>query len=231
MPPKAITLKTPLSNTARHTLPSPSHTLNPFLLPPSSRHPNTTTRLQSLSIGQTPRRNYNQHLNPHSHYQLHPHLLPQTQTQTQTRPLTSTPPRPVASAEAAAISVDQYHKLSDTYIDALVAQLEEVEAEREDVDVQYSAGVLTLTYPPHGTYVLNKQPPNKQIWLSSPVSGPKRYDWVVREEGDDSDGGEKGKEKGRGEWVYLRDGSTLSGLFEEEVGVVSGEGEGEGEGG
>ena len=79
--------------------------------------------------------------------------------------------------------------------------------------------------------MLNKQPPNKQIWLSSPVSGPKRYDWVVREEGDDSDGGEKGKEKGRGEWVYLRDGSTLSGLFEEEVGVVSGEGEGEGEGG
>jgi hypothetical protein len=22
----------------------------------------------------------------------------------------------------------------------------------------------------HGTYVINKQPPNKQIWLSSPVS-------------------------------------------------------------
>ena len=73
--------------------------------------------------------------------------------------------------------------------------------------------MLTLLFPPHGTYVLNKQPPNKQIWLSSPVSGPKRYNWVVRAEND-------GKEKGNGEWVYLRDGSTLSGLLEEEVGVV-----------
>lgn len=93
---------------------------------------------------------------------------------------------------------------------------------RTDVRPITQAGVLTLLFPPHGTYVLNKQPPNKQIWLSSPVSGPKRYDWVVR--GADGDGAEKG------EWVYLRDGSTLSGLLEEEVGVAPGEGEGEGEG-
>ena len=72
--------------------------------------------------------------------------------------------------------------------------------------------MLTIVYPPNGTYVLNKQPPNKQIWLSSPVSGPKRYDWVVRP-------GESWEEEEVGEWVYLRDGSTLSGLLEEEVGV------------
>jgi frataxin len=42
------------------------------------------------------------------------------------------------------------------------------------------AGVLNITYPPNGTYVLNKQPPNKQIWLSSPISGPKRFDWTVQ---------------------------------------------------
>lgn len=51
--------------------------------------------------------------------------------------------------------------------------------------------------------MINKQPPNKQIWLSSPVSGPKRYDW--------DDGSE--------EWVYSRDGSSLRGLLKEEVGV------------
>lgn len=84
---------------------------------------------------------------------------------------------------------------------------------------------MTLAFPPSGTYVLNKQPPNKQIWLSSPVSGPKRYDWVASKTGggEAPEGGlEEGKE---GEWVYLRDGSTLSGLLEEEVGVVPGEGE------
>ena len=144
-------------------------------------------------------------------------------------------------SEPANITIDEYHKLSDAYIDGLVARLEELQEEREDVDVEYSvryhsrfpsylntpspfpcgqieptngpsfpqAGVLTLTFPPHGTYVLNKQPPNKQIWLSSPVSGPKRYDWVNAGSGD-------------GEWVYLRDGSTLSGLLEGEVGVKVG---------
>jgi frataxin len=44
-----------------------------------------------------------------------------------------------------------------------------------DFDVSYSMGVLTVQIgPPVGTYVINKQTPNRQIWLSSPISGPKR---------------------------------------------------------
>lgn len=43
-----------------------------------------------------------------------------------------------------------------------------------DGDVQYSSGVLTACLGKHGTFVLNKQTPNRQIWLSSPVSGPFR---------------------------------------------------------
>ncbi len=58
------------------------------------------------------------------------------------------------------------------------------------------------------------------------MSGPKRYDWVVRA-GDDGDGTEDRKKYRKGEWVYLRDGSTLDGLLEEEVGVVAGEKVGE----
>ena len=30
----------------------------------------------------------------------------------------------------------------------------------------------------HGTFVLNKQAPNLQLWLSSPVSGPLRYNFA-----------------------------------------------------
>jgi frataxin len=55
--------------------------------------------------------------------------------------------------------------------------------------------------------VINKQPPNKQIWLSSPISGPKRYDFVIQSEGQEQKEG-----TGSGEWVYLRDGSTLADL-------------------
>ena len=76
------------------------------------------------------------------------------------------------------------------------------------------AGVLNLTFPPNGTYVLNKQPPNKQIWLSSPITGPKRFDFVVASEGQDAKEG-----TGAGEWVYLRDGTTLSEVLLKEVGV------------
>ena len=41
------------------------------------------------------------------------------------------------------------------------------------------------------------------------MSGPKRFDWVASRDG----------ATGEGKWIYLRDGSTLSGLLEEEVGV------------
>ncbi|CAF9924420.1 MAG: hypothetical protein GOMPHAMPRED_003629 [Gomphillus americanus] len=66
------------------------------------------------------------------------------------------------------------------------------------------SGVLNLVFPPAGTYVINKQPANQQIWLSSPISGPKRYDFV--RDGD-----------GKGLWVYLRDGSTLTTLLNDEL--------------
>jgi len=73
---------------------------------------------------------------------------------------------------------------------------------------------LTLAFPPIGTYVINKQPPNKQIWLSSPISGPKRFDYGVVGEGqNEKEGG------GKGDWVYLRDGSSLGDLLLKEVGV------------
>ena len=81
------------------------------------------------------------------------------------------------------------------------------------LDPSYSQGVMTLRTS-NGTYVINKQPPNRQIWLSSPVSGPKRYDWVSF-----GDGGDGGGVVGQGGWVYLRDGSGMSGLLREELGV------------
>lgn len=81
--------------------------------------------------------------------------------------------------------------------------------------VSQQAGVLNIVFPPNGTYVINKQPPNKQIWLSSPISGPKRYDWVVSGESmHQKEGG------GQGEWVYLRDGTRLNALLSKELGLA-----------
>ena len=74
---------------------------------------------------------------------------------------------------------------------------------------------MTITMATKGTYIVNKQPPNKQIWLSSPLSGPKRYDWCVVGEGQHEKEG-----TGGGNWVYARDGSSLNELIRDELGVV-----------
>lgn len=67
-------------------------------------------------------------------------------------------------------------------------------------------GVLTVYLgSTHGTYVINKQSPNKQIWLSSPTSGPKRFDFVYAQ--DDSK---------TGYWIYKHTGETLHELLDKE---------------
>ncbi|CAK1546236.1 unnamed protein product [Leptosia nina] len=73
-------------------------------------------------------------------------------------------------------------------------------------DVTYSDGVLTIFFgPTYGTYVINRQTPNKQIWLSSPTSGPKRYDLVL---------------KNGGYWIYKHDGVPLHRLLQEEISKI-----------
>jgi len=72
----------------------------------------------------------------------------------------------------------------------------------EEADVTLANGVLNVLIPGHGTYVINKQSPNRQIWLSSPLSGPYRYDF-------DSD---------KQTWIYRHSGQSLHDLLEQEVG-------------
>ena len=43
-------------------------------------------------------------------------------------------------------------------------------------DVEFSDGILTITLPDHRQYVINRHLGNRQIWLSSPISGAGRFD-------------------------------------------------------
>ncbi|KAI1132347.1 mitochondrial chaperone Frataxin [Nemania abortiva] len=118
------------------------------------------------------------------------------------------------AAQPANITDGEFHEIADNYIERLLAEYEKMQDTRADIDVEYSSGVMNLTINDLGTYVINKQPPNKQIWLSSPTSGPKRYDWVVISEGQDQK-----QDTATGNWIYLRDGSSLTDLLREETGV------------
>ncbi|KAG5841256.1 frataxin, mitochondrial isoform X1 [Anguilla anguilla] len=99
-----------------------------------------------------------------------------------------------------------YEKLVDETLEALADYFEDLmdlSRTPSDYDVTYSSGVLTVKVGgDHGTYVINKQTPNRQIWLSSPTSGPKRYDWT----------GER--------WIYSHDGNCLHELLSREFSAI-----------
>ncbi|KAL1715474.1 hypothetical protein EV715DRAFT_207417, partial [Schizophyllum commune] len=101
------------------------------------------------------------------------------------------------------LPIERYHALSDATMDTMLDNLENLldDLGKSEFEVEYSSGVLTLILGEHGTYVINKQPPNKQIWLSSPFSGPKRYDYDAEKDN----------------WYYARDGRALGDLLNEEL--------------
>ncbi|KIJ68750.1 hypothetical protein HYDPIDRAFT_106991 [Hydnomerulius pinastri MD-312] len=110
---------------------------------------------------------------------------------------------PAPQVNISDLPMERYHALSDATMTTLLDSLEDLldEMGSDEYEVDYHSGVLTLSLGSNGTYVINKQPPNKQIWLSSPVSGPKRYDYVPTTD----------------DWRYSRDGEGIGELMEREL--------------
>ncbi|KAJ1947050.1 Mitochondrial matrix iron chaperone [Kickxella alabastrina] len=98
----------------------------------------------------------------------------------------------------------KYHDVSTQAMESLTEFLEDMGDEMDitDYDIEYTSGVLTLRLGEKGgTYVINKQPPNKQIWLSSPFSGPERYDYDME----------------KGAWFCRHSGESLGTLLGREI--------------
>jgi frataxin len=106
-----------------------------------------------------------------------------------------------SSAESAGLDLNVYHEASDKKLEELSEKLEEALEERfdEGADVSLNNGVLTVVVDDQHTYVINKQTPNRQLWLSSPISGPKRFDLV------------------QGSWVDKGDKMEISSLINNEL--------------
>ncbi|BAD53291.1 putative frataxin [Oryza sativa Japonica Group] len=133
------------------------------------------------------------------------------------RALSSTRPVSLSAGDAPGSSAadhrsilpeDEYHKLADETIHDLLEKLEEYgdSLQMDGFDIDYGNQVLTLRLGELGTYVVNKQAPNRQIWLSSPVSGPSRFDWDAPTNC----------------WIYRRTGANLVELLEKEIGELCG---------
>ncbi|KAJ0052029.1 hypothetical protein Pint_02126 [Pistacia integerrima] len=130
---------------------------------------------------------------------------------------------------------DEFHRLANSTIHDLQEKLEEYGdiVQIDGFDVDYGNEVLTLKLGALGTYVLNKQTPNRQIWLSSPVRikvnfhlevslsvilmlktsgleigiGPSRFDW----------------DRSAQAWVYRRTRANLLKMLESELEQLCGE--------
>ncbi|KAK4977416.1 Mitochondrial matrix iron chaperone [Elasticomyces elasticus] len=118
---------------------------------------------------------------------------------------------------ATPLSAEEFHERADLCLQEIMDKMEALQEGKDDLELDFASGVMNIVFPPNGTYVLNKQPPNKQIWLSSPITGPKRFDWVMAGESMDQKEG-----SGVGDWVYVRDGTSLSGLLRKELGITIG---------
>jgi frataxin len=76
-----------------------------------------------------------------------------------------------------------FHRIADRSLDEIHDLMSVLEADDisldEDVEISMSQGVLKLDLGKKvGIWVINKQTPNRQLWWSSPISGPKRYEYA-----------------------------------------------------
>lgn len=106
--------------------------------------------------------------------------------------------------EVVNLSIDEYHIKSDQFLENILDQIELLSEKYPEiiVDIELLQGVMTISIPQLGTYIINKQISNKQIWLSSPVSGPNRFDLY------------------KTEWISLRNNRKLLEILSEELNQV-----------
>jgi frataxin len=105
-----------------------------------------------------------------------------------------------------AMTIDEstFQTLADETLARMMDTLEEAVGDQLDVDLQ--DGILTIELDSGGQYVINKHAPNRQIWMSSPVSGALHFDY-------DGDAG----------WVATRGSGTLAAILSAELSAAIGE--------
>ena len=68
----------------------------------------------------------------------------------------------------------EFHPVADDTLETIQDAVDAVLDAKPEIEYEISLtnGVLNLTLPPHGTWVINKQTPNRQIWVRTKVSEP-----------------------------------------------------------
>ncbi|MCK5545794.1 MAG: iron donor protein CyaY [Rhodospirillaceae bacterium] len=78
-------------------------------------------------------------------------------------------------------------------------------------EVDLEGGILNVELDDGRVFIINKHSPNRQIWLSSPLSGAHHFSF-----------NEGAGDEGAGAWVSTRDAGQLLGLLEDEFAIIKG---------
>ena len=100
-----------------------------------------------------------------------------------------------------------FHLRADRTLDAIHDTVEvwADDMDLRDLDITYEMNVLTLSFGTKGTFVLNKQAPAQELWMSSPVSGPAHYTYCSQNQA----------------WKDTRNDEELLPRFEQELQQIS----------
>ena len=91
--------------------------------------------------------------------------------------------------------------------------------------IDHQTDTLNLNRPGFGDFALAKKPDTKQLLFSSPVSGQRVFHWVIsgggmnQKQDTDHHGNLDGRGSGVGFWIDLKDGTSLSAVLDEELGL------------
>jgi frataxin len=98
----------------------------------------------------------------------------------------------------------QFERLADA---TLAQLLSAIEAAAGDLDAEVVNGILTIELESGGKYLLNRHAPNRELWLSSPVSGAWHFAWS----------------EGENAWISTRGAERLNALLGRELSEATGE--------
>jgi frataxin len=88
----------------------------------------------------------------------------------------------------------EFETLAERTLRDLQAALEDALGDEAEVDLR--GGILTVEFDDGRQFVLNKHTPNRQLWLSSPVSGAAHFNPA-----------------GSGAWLATRRGGALNAIL------------------
>ncbi len=80
------------------------------------------------------------------------------------------------------------------------------EALGHTLEVDFEEGILTIELESGGQYVINRHAPNRQIWMSSPVSGATHFNYDEESSG----------------WTSSRGAGVLSEMLADELSAATG---------